>query len=263
MKTALITGASSGIGAALVKEYARRGWRVVLVARRAEAMQQLATECGLGAARVHIIACDIRDVAAWRESAARLMAEWGCPDVVIANAGISVGVLMEDPADHQVYKDVMETNWLATISTLQPFIAPMRERKAGKLVAVASVAGIRGLAGHGAYSASKSAVIKTMESLRLEMRGTGVDVVTICPGYIATPLTSRNPFSMPFLMQPEAFAARAVDTIDRGAAYRTIPWQMGWVSKLLHFAPIWLYDRALSGRKRKPRATHQDAGAKS
>ena len=257
MKSALITGASSGIGAALVKEYARNGYRVVMVARRLDAMHAIANEAGLKADKARYIVCDIRDVAAWRAQAAELLASWGCPDVVIANAGISIGVMTEDPADYQVFKDVMETNWLATLSTFQPFVAPMRTRGGGRLAGVASVAGIRGLGGHAAYSASKSAVIKSLESLRLEMHNTGVKVVTICPGYIATPLTSQNPFSMPFLMQAHEFAAQCFTAVEKGVAYRTIPWQMGMVSGLLKWLPIWLYDKALAGRKRKLRASEQ------
>jgi short-subunit dehydrogenase len=254
----LITGASSGIGAALVAEYARRGWRVAMVARREQAMREVAAQAGLDDARCFPIVCDIRDLARWRSEAARLLHAWGCPQTVIANAGISVGVLMQDPADHAVFENVMQTNWLATIDTLQPFIAPMCARRSGRLCGIASVAGIRGLAGHAAYSASKSATIKSLESLRLELRGSGVQVVTICPGYIATPLTAKNPFSMPFLMQPRDFARAAAAAIERGVPYRTIPWQMGVVSKLLALAPIWLYDRLLSGRKRKPRAADRD-----
>jgi NAD(P)-dependent dehydrogenase (short-subunit alcohol dehydrogenase family) len=253
MKTVLITGASSGIGAALVQRYAQLGWRVVLVARRESALHDTAKQAGLSAERYRVLACDMREVQAWRTQAAQLLSDWGCPDVVIANAGISVGVDMQEADDYAVFNDVMSTNWLGMIATLQPFIKPMLQRRQGRLVSIASVAGIRGLAGHGAYSASKSATIKTLESLRLEMKGTGVQVVTLCPGYIATPLTAKNPFSMPFLMQPADFAQRAVQAIDAGVAYRTIPWQMGVVSKLMHYAPIWLYDRALSGRKRKPR----------
>ncbi len=237
----------------MVGRYAALGWRVVLVSRRADALHEVAKAAGLSTDRYRVLACDMRELDAWRAQADGLLKDWGCPDVVIANAGISIGVDMAITEDYAVFSNVMTTNWLGMIATLQPFIAPMRTRGHGALVGVASVAGIRGLAGHAAYSASKAATIKSLESLRLEMRGTGVKVVTLCPGYIATPLTSKNPFSMPFLMQPQDFAARAVDAIAQGIAYRTIPWQMGVVSKLMHFAPIWLYDRALSGRKRKPR----------
>src|SRR5690606_28964863 len=110
---------------------------------------------------------------------------------------------------------------------------PMRQRGSGRLVGIASVAGIRGLPGHGGYCASKAAVISYCESLRGELRGTGVRVVTISPGYVDTPLTRQNRYPMPFLMTPEAFADRAFHTIAAGTSYRVIPWQMGVLAKLM------------------------------
>jgi short-subunit dehydrogenase len=145
------------------------------------------------------------------------------------------------------------TNNLGLAATFHPFIQSMTERRAGTLVGVGSVAGIRGLPGHGAYCASKAAVIAYCESLRGELAGDGVRVVTICPGYIDTPLTRQNRYSMPFLMQVDAFAAKAFDTIEAGDSYRVIPWQMGLVAKLLRLLPNGLYDKALAGRPRKRR----------
>jgi short-subunit dehydrogenase len=121
-------------------------------------------------------------------------------------------------------------------------------------VGIGSVAGIRGLPGHGAYCASKAAVINYCESLRGELRSSGIKVVTICPGYIDTPLTQKNRYAMPFLMQPQDFAERALAAIEAGDSYRVIPWQMGWVAKLLRLLPNGLFDRALSGRPRKRRS---------
>jgi short-subunit dehydrogenase len=122
-------------------------------------------------------------------------------------------------------------------------------------VGIGSVAGIRGIPGHGAYCASKAAVIAYCESLRGEMRGTGVRVVTLCPGYIDTPLTQRNRYSMPFLMTAPAFADRAFAAIQAGVSYRVIPWQMGLVAKLLRLLPNAVFDRAFAGRPRKRRVT--------
>ena len=112
--------------------------------------------------------------------------------------------------------------------------------------------------GHGGYCASKAAVISYCESLRGELRSSGVKVLTICPGYIATPLTQNNAYRMPFLMQPEAFAQQAFKAIEAQVSYRVIPWQMGIVAKLLRLLPNWLFDRALAGRPRKPRAQGLD-----
>jgi short-subunit dehydrogenase len=129
----------------------------------------------------------------------------------------------------------------------------MKARGAGTLVGVASVAAIRGLPGHGAYCASKAGVVAYCESLRGECRGTGVKVVTLVPGYVATPLTAGNTYGMPFLLSAEAFAARALSAIDVGATYRVIPWQMGVVAKLLRLLPNTVFDRLLEGRGRKKR----------
>ena len=131
----------------------------------------------------------------------------------------------------------------------------MARRGSGALVGIGSVAGIRGLPGHGAYCASKAAVISYCESLRGELRDSGVQVLTICPGYIDTPLTQKNRYAMPFLMSADVFADKAFAAIRAGVTYSVIPWQMGWVAKGLRVLPNWLFDRVLSGRPRKRRAT--------
>lgn len=246
----LITGASSGIGAALARAYAARGQRVALIGRRAGALQATAAQCQ-GLARVQV--ADVRDVAAWSAVVRDLLADLGCPEVVIANAGISHGVDLRRTEDLAVAADIMDTNWRAALATLAPFIAPMQQRGSGTLVGIASVAGVRGLPGHAAYSASKAALIRSLESLRVELRGSGVRVVTLSPGYVATPMTAGNPFPMPFLLDADDFAQRALRAIDRGRAYATIPWPMALVSKLLHVLPRVLYDPLLARAGRKPR----------
>jgi short-subunit dehydrogenase len=124
----------------------------------------------------------------------------------------------------------------------------------GTLVGIASVAGIRGLPGSEAYCASKSAVITYCESLRVDLAKHDVKVVTISPGFIRTPLTAKNPYGMPFLMNSNMFAHKAADAMIAGVRYRTIPWQMGWVTGLLKVMPRWLFDRVTKRRKQKPRA---------
>ncbi|HOB95621.1 MAG TPA: SDR family oxidoreductase [Aquabacterium sp.] len=248
-----ITGASSGIGQALALRYHRAGWRLALVARRADAVQQWAAEQRIPPADLLVLAADVRDVGAITAAGRRCIDEAGLPDVVIANAGISIGMDTADFADLEVMRATFETNNLGMAATFQPFVAPMCDRRSGTLVGIASVAGIRGLPGHGAYCASKAAVFAYCESLRGECRPQGVKVVTIAPGYIDTPLTQRNRYSMPFLMAPDAFADRAFAHIAAGATKRFIPWQMGVVAGLLRLLPDWLYDRVLAGRPRKRR----------
>ena len=248
-----ITGASSGIGQALAARFHRAGYRLALVARRAAEVQAWALAEGFDAARFAVYAADVRDVESIVATGKACLAAQGLPDVVIANAGISVGMDTAEFDDLEVMRATFETNNLGLAATFHPFVAAMSARHAGTLVGIASVAAIRGLPGHGAYCASKAAVVSYCESLRGELRASGVKVVTIAPGYIDTPLTRGNPYSMPFLMPVEAFADQAFDAITAGASYRVIPWQMGVVAKLMRMLPNALYDKLASGRGRKPR----------
>lgn len=250
-----ITGASSGIGQALALRYYRAGWRLALVARREAELQAWAQAQGLGADRFVIYAADVCDVAAITAAGRACIARQGLPDVVIGNAGISIGVDTAIYDDLAVLARVYATNNIGLAATFQPFITPMNARGSGSLVGIASVGGIRGMPGHGAYNASKAAVISYLESLRGECRPFGVKVVTVVPGYVATPLTSKNRYDMPFLMQPEAFAEQAFRAIEAGTSYRVIPWQMGVVAKVLRLLPNWLFDRLLAGRPRKHRGS--------
>jgi short-subunit dehydrogenase len=248
-----ITGASSGIGQALAQRFASEGWRLALVARRGAELQAWADAHGLDAGRARVYAADVRDVRSIVDACRACLAAQGLPDVVVANAGISVGIDTADFDDLEVLRATFETNNIGMAATFHPFVDAMRQRGSGRLVGIASVAGIRGLPGHGAYCASKAAAISYCESLRGECAPSGVRVVTLLPGYIDTPLTRGNRYSMPFLMPAEAFAERAFAAIVAGDSYRVIPWQMGVLAKLLRLLPNAVFDRALSKRQRKQR----------
>jgi short-subunit dehydrogenase len=250
---AFITGASSGIGQALAWRYHQAGWRLALVARRSEQMADWARSQGIPAQRWRVYGADVANVDSIIAAGTACLGAQGVPDVVIANAGISVGVDTAVRGDLELLARTFATNNVGLAATFHPFIAPMRQRGSGTLVGIASVAGIRGLPGHAAYCASKAGVINQCESLRGELRGSGVKMVTIAPGYVDTPLTRQNRYGMPFLMTAEAFAGQAFRTIAAGRSYRVIPWQMGVVAKLLRLLPDALFDRALAGRPRKHR----------
>jgi short-subunit dehydrogenase len=248
-----ITGASSGIGQALAARYHQAGWRLALVARRAPEVQAWAAAQGYAPDRFAVYAADVRDIAATDAAGRACIAAQGLPDVVIANAGISIGMDTAVLEDLEVMRATYETNNLGMAATFHPFVAAMAQRRSGALVGIASVAGIRGLPGHGAYCSSKAAVISYCEALRGELRPSGVKVVTIVPGYIDTPLTRGNRYGMPFLLRADEFADRAFRAIAAGVSYRVIPWQMGLVAGALRLLPNALFDRLLAGRPRKRR----------
>jgi len=251
----LITGASSGIGKALAMQYAARGCRLALVARHTDSIKTWISPYVDSTNSFEVYSADVSDADSMAQVAAICVQRQGLPDVVIANAGISIGVDTSLRSDLDVMARVIATNLMGAAHTFGPFIAPMVTRGSGTLVGIGSVASIRGLPGHGGYCASKAGVVSYCESLRGELRASGVKVVTLCPGYIATPLTQNNRYNMPFLMQPKDFAKQACAAIEAGTSYRVIPWQMGWVAKLLRLLPNAVFDRAFAGRPRKPRTT--------
>jgi short-subunit dehydrogenase len=240
-----ITGASSGIGESLARLYVARGATVGLFARRARDPDRLS-------AAVAVYAGDVRDAAALAHAGADFIARFGVPDIVIANAGVSRGTLTE-PADLPAFRAVLETNMLGIVHTFAPFVQAMRAARHGTLVGIASIAGFRGLPGSGAYSASKAAAISYLESLRVELRGSGVAVVTICPGYVDTPMTAKNPYPMPFRLEADKAAALIARAIARRKRFYVLPWPMAIVGRALRALPRPVYDFAFARAPRKPR----------
>ena len=249
----LITGASSGIGQALALRYYQAGYRLALVARRTDMIKTWVSAHSVSEDSYVIYSADVSERDQIIAACTQCLHTQGLPDIVIANAGVSYGIDTAEREDLDVMAQTYATNVIGMAATFHAFVRPMQARGSGRFVGIASVAGIRGLPGHGAYCASKAAVISYCESLRVELQGAGVQVITICPGFVATPLTQENRYAMPFLMQPEAFANKAYTSIAQGHSYRVIPWQMGWVARLMRVLPNWLYDRALANRPRKHR----------
>jgi short-subunit dehydrogenase len=279
-----ITGASSGIGQALAHEYAKRialassetntpaglakdisflatGSKnniIGLVARRGEHLDALAqvlkTQYGVSCA---IYPLDVRDSLACQLAAQDFIAKFGAPNIVIASAGVSRGTLTEFREDIPAFQAVLDINVMGMVHTFQPFIAAMgASAKLGdtaQLVGVASVAGIRGLPGAGAYSASKAAVISYLESLRVEMARDNINVTTIAPGYIRTPMTDVNSYKMPFLMDVDVFARKFANAVENRKRFKVIPWQMGWLARFVRLVPPFLWDFAMKKAPHKKR----------
>ena len=241
----VITGASSGIGAALARHYASAESILGLASRRPPPQDLPGT--------VVAYPVDVADVAQVRTMAEDFIGRFGAPDLVIANAGVGVGTLGEELADVEKLRRVLDVNVAGLAATLAAFAPAMRRAGRGTLAGIASVAGFRGLAGNGAYCASKAAAITWMESLRAELYGSGVSVVCVCPGYIDTPMTQVNRFHMPFLLPPEEAARRIARAIAARRRLAVIPWQMAAVSVLLRTMPGWIYDRLAARAPRKPR----------
>ena len=262
-----ITGASSGIGQALARECAKRysrnsypknrvnigqGLNVGLVARRHSELQLLADELQ-SLANCTIYTLDVRDSKALQTAAEDFIARFGVPDIVIANAGVSRGTLTQEKEDIAAFQAVFDINVMGMVHTFNPFIAAMQTAKKGQLVGVASVAGIRGLPGAGAYSASKAAAISYLESLRVEMQAFGIKVTTVAPGYIRTPMTDVNKYKMPFLMDADVFAEKFMNAIEAKRRLVFIPWQMGVLARLMRFVPPALWDFAMLNAPHKER----------
>lgn len=246
----VITGASSGLGAALARHYAGQGATLALLARREGELRKLAGELAVPS---YLYPLDVTDAAAVGQAGREFIANAGVPDLVIANAGISVGTLTQEASDLPVFDRVLAVNVLGMVNTFHPFIEPMRSAGRGSLAGIASVAGIRGMPGSGAYSASKAAAIAYLESLRGELRGSGVKVVTVAPGYVETPMTAINTYPMPFILPVDEAARRIARVIDAGKSYAVVPWQMAIIAKLLRLLPNPVFDALFSGAGRKRR----------
>jgi short-subunit dehydrogenase len=245
-----ITGASTGIGEALARHYAGPDTEIGLFARRGDLLDKLAASLP---GRSAVYAADITDVPAMAAAAKDFLARFGVPDLVIANAGISIGTQGDDIQDVDKLRRVLDVNVAGLAATMAAFAPAMRAAGAGTLCGIASVAGFRGLPGAGAYSTSKAAAISWLESLRAELHGSGVSVVTICPGYIDTPMTQVNKYRMPFIISAEDAARRFAGAIAAKRRLTVIPWQMALVSLLMRAMPGWLYDRIMARAPRKPR----------
>lgn len=256
-RNVVLTGACGGLGSALARQLIADGASVALVGLQRAQLEALSAAAP---SRTTVYTPDVADPAAMQAMAADWTSRHGTPDLVIANAGVAGGYDTAQADDLAVFRRMLEINLLGAATTFQPFVTAMRSSgRGGALVGIASLAGRRGLPGNGAYCASKAGLIRYLESLRAELRGSGLTVCTVSPGYLRTALTAGNRFAMPGLMEPDDAARALLDGVRRGREQIVLPRRMGWLSNALGLLPARLHDRILLGQPRKPRVG--EAGA--
>ncbi|MEP6900151.1 MAG: SDR family NAD(P)-dependent oxidoreductase [Actinomycetota bacterium] len=248
-KIVFLTGASSGIGEALAIEIAKRGAILGLLARREEMLRELAEKCEAVGGKARVFACDVVDAGLVRKSADALREEFGRIDILIANAGIG-GKSKETQSLQPVsVKEVIDINLIGAVNSVHAVLSQMLERGSGQLVAISSLAGIRGLPKSAAYCASKAGMTALFESVRLDVQDQGVSVTIIQPGFIKTPLTAGRKNKLPFVMELEDAIPLFLKAIENRKKFAAFPWQLAVFVKLGRIFPAWLYDKIAGGAK--------------
>jgi NAD(P)-dependent dehydrogenase (short-subunit alcohol dehydrogenase family) len=240
-----ITGASSGIGESLARELAGRGARVAITARRGDRLDAIAGD------RMLSVPADVTDLDAMRAAAARVEEELGPIDLAVLNAG-TWGQMDVTAWDTELFRLHVETNLMGMVHGIDAVLPGMRRRRGGVIAGVSSVAGYRGWPSSEAYGSTKAAEINLLESLRIDLLPLGIRVLTVCPGFVRSDLTSQNTFRMPFLMEPPDAAARIADGIAREKAEMVFPLPMMLLMKATRLVPVrpWA---ALMSRQAKTR----------
>lgn len=238
IRSVFITGASSGLGMELAKVYKSKGWRVGVCARRGELLEKLKQDFG-----VQVFQADVTK----REELSEAIQAFGKEglDLVIANAGKSYENKSRIP-DFEVGRDLVEVNLIGAMNTFEPAIQLMLKQKSGHLAAVASIAGLNGLPGVSAYSASKAGVIKMCESLGLDLAKEGISTTVVCPGFIDTPLTRKNPHPMPFMVEASTAAQKIYEGIERKKRRIYFPFIFTCAVRILSLLPRGLYAKIMS-----------------
>lgn len=246
-KVVFLTGASSGIGEALALAMAKQGATIGLLARRKELLDNLAVRCGSAGGQARAFAADVTDAEAVQKAADALREEFGRIDILIANAGIGGNNPETRALQPEMVKKVIDINLMGSVNSIYAVLPQMLERGQGQLVAVSSLAGVRGLPKSAAYSSSKAAMTALFESVRLDTLTKGIDVTIIQPGFIKTPLTSGRKNKMPFLMELEDAVPMFLRAIEKKKKFAAFPWQLAAIVKAGLIFPASVYDR-VAGR---------------
>ena len=237
-----ITGASSGLGSEVARQYAEAGHTVCATARSIDQLEKLAGECRNAAGEIKTLRLDVTDPSSVATCFKDICNNVGVPDLTILNAGAHTRNSAR-AFDRQVFKQLMDVNYLGTINCLQEIVPACLARQKGHIAVVSSVAGYRGLPDASAYGASKAAVINMCEALQPELRMGGVKLTVINPGFVRTPMTDKNEFPMPFLMEVEDAAERVLRGLEKDNFEITFPRRFTWLLKLLRILPINIYLR--------------------
>ncbi len=248
-KVVLLTGASSGIGEALAVALAKKGAVLGLLARRKELLDKLKKDCEKVGGVARVFVCDVTDEDAVLAAADEFFAEFDRIDILIANAGIGGNNAETRALQPLAVKKVIDINLMGAVNAVHAVLPLMLKKGSGQIVAISSLAGFRGLPKSAAYSASKAGMTAFFESVRLDVKHSGIDVTIIQPGFIKTPLTSGREAKMPFLMELNDAIPLFIKAIEKKKRFAAFPWQLATVVRAGKFMPAWLYDR-VAGRAR-------------
>ena len=241
-RVAIITGSSSGIGRALARALARSGCRVGLIARREPLLRDLEAEIRAAGGVAASAPADVADRSGLRRAFMDLTRALGPADLVVANAGVGVPTTLE-PMNIAAIEEMIRVNVLGVIYTIEASLPSMLERGQGQIAAISSLSAYKGMPGESAYCASKAAVNSYMEGLRVQVRGRGIGVSTICPGFVKTPMTAIDDFPMLFAMEADEAARRIIRALRKRAKVANFPWQTTALVRLSRLAPDWALAR--------------------
>jgi short-subunit dehydrogenase len=250
-QVAAVTGASSGIGLSVAKALAKTGCRVGLIARRREKLDELAEVIRAAGGIAAAAPADVADPLEMKAAVQEIRAQLGPVDLLIANAGVGAPTLLQ-PVNVADIEKMFRINVMGVVYSVAAVLPDMLARRQGHLVGISSLAAYKGLPGESAYCASKAALNVYLEGLRIQLRGRGVQVTAICPGFVKTPMTAMNKFPMPGLMTADAAAERIVRAIRQGRKVYNFPWQAILLTKMSRWMPDWLLARAMHGYNEDP-----------
>lgn len=249
-KNVLITGASTGIGRALAIEFAKEDCKLILVARRLELMQEIKNELKIPEDKILLLKCDVTNKEEVRETYLKIKEKFGKIDIAVLNSGVGHSVTVEN-FNSKYADEIMGVNFLGMIYWIEQLLPGMLKEKKGIIAGVSSLADNRGFSGSGFYCASKAAASIYLEGLRVELKPHGIKVITIKPGFVRTPMTDKNNFEMPLLMEPDKAAKIIVSGIRKEKRVIQFPWQMVFLTRLVGLMPGNIYEFLASKVKTK------------